>query len=128
MAVFSGYRSSMSHPHLETVLSWRGRTVRDRDGEVLGKLGDVYLDEDDRPTYGGVRTGMFGRRESVVPVEGMEPTEDGLRVPYSADHVRHAPTTAGEETLTPGDGRRLADHYNADGEVCAGLRKAADVG
>jgi hypothetical protein len=116
----------MSHPDLERVLSWRGRTVRDRDGEALGKLGDVYLDEDDRPAYGGVRTGIFGRRESVVPVDGMEATDDGLRVPYSAAHVRHAPTVAGEDTLSPFDARRLADHY-ADGRTCAGLRKAGEI-
>ena len=38
---------------MDTVLGWRGRTVRDQDGEAIGALGDIYLDgESDLPAWG----------------------------------------------------------------------------
>jgi hypothetical protein len=45
-------------PDLDTVLAWRGKTVIDRDGEKAGTLGALYLDEEDRPAYAGVQTGL----------------------------------------------------------------------
>ena len=56
-------------PDLDTVLAWRGKTVVDRDGEKAGTLGALYLDDDDRPAYAGVQTGLFRRRESLVPLD-----------------------------------------------------------
>ena len=53
---------------IDTVLGWRGRTVRDVNGEKIGTFGDVYLDRDDAPAWAGVQTGLFGRHESFVPL------------------------------------------------------------
>jgi hypothetical protein len=55
-------------PDLDTVLTWRGRTVIDRDGDKAGTLGALYRDEHDRPAYAGVMTGLFRRHESMVPL------------------------------------------------------------
>ena len=44
---------------VDTVLAWRGKTVKDRHGEKIGRLGAVYLDrETDAPAYAGVTTGL----------------------------------------------------------------------
>jgi hypothetical protein len=107
----------MTLPDLDTLLSWRGRKVRDRDGEDLGTLGDLYLDESDRPAYGGVRTGLFGRRESVVPLAGMTAAGDEVRVPYGAALVRDAPSVEGDDGLGPEDEERLAGHYDVQHEM-----------
>src|SRR4051812_5485266 len=112
-----GYRPGMTLPELDTLLGWRGRTVRDRDGEELGTLGDLYLDESDRPAYGGVRTGLFGRRESIVPLSGMTAAGDDLRVPYGADLIRDAPRIEGDEVLSPEDEERLGSHYEVQTEM-----------
>jgi hypothetical protein len=56
----------MPEHDLNTLLGWRGRTVLDRKGETIGKLGDLYLDEaTDRAAYAGIRTGLLGRHEST---------------------------------------------------------------
>ena len=82
----------MTERDLDTLLGWRGRTVLARDGETLGKLGDLYLDEaTDRPAYGGVRTGLFGRHESIVPLDGVEEADGDLRVPYTGQQLSDAP-------------------------------------
>ncbi|MET4096300.1 PRC-barrel domain-containing protein, partial [Arthrobacter sp. UYCu712] len=45
--------------------------VMSPDGEKIGGIGQVYLDDDtDKPSWVTVKTGLFGLRESFVPLEG----------------------------------------------------------
>ena len=98
-------------PDLDTVLAWRGKTVIDRDGEKAGTLGALYLDEDDRPAFGGVQTGLFRRRESMVPLDGARVVGDDVQIPYSLEQVRSAPNVDVDVTLTDEEQDRLAEHY-----------------
>lgn len=99
---------------LDSVLGWRGRTVLDRNGEKIGKIGELYLDEDtDRPAYAGVKTGLLGLKESIVPLDGVTEHEGDLVVPYDAGHVRDAPSLDPDTALEPDEADRLADHYDA---------------
>jgi PRC-barrel domain/Domain of unknown function (DUF2382) len=105
----------MTERDLDTLLGWRGRAVLARDGETLGKLGDLYLDEaTDRPAYGGVRTGLFGRHESIVPLEGMVERGDDLVVPHDAERVRSAPAIDPGAALAEDEQERLARHYGVE--------------
>jgi sporulation protein YlmC with PRC-barrel domain len=102
----------MPEHDLETLLGWRGRTVVDRKGERLGKVGDLYLDETtDLPAYASVRTGLFGRHESIVPLAGIREEDDDLIVPYDAELVRDAPALDPEAALDDAEAQRLARHY-----------------
>ena len=104
----------MTEYDLDTVLGWRGRTVRDRNDEKIGKIGDLYLDEEtDRPAYAGVRTGLLGRRESIIPLEGIIDRDGELIAPYDAEHVHDAPALDPDEALDEAEQLRLARHYNA---------------
>jgi hypothetical protein len=105
-------------PDLDTLFGWRGRTVLDRDGERLGKLGDLYLDEaTDRPAWGGVRTGLLGRKESIVPLEGIVEREGDLVLPHPASLVRDAPSVDPDEALDDAEQERLARHYGQHAEM-----------
>jgi hypothetical protein len=113
-------------PDLETLLGWRGRTVVDRDGERIGKLGDLYLDEStDLPAYASVRTGLLGRKESVVPLEGIEEREGDLVVPHPGDLVRDAPSIDPDESLDDAEQERLARHYRGQRDRSADVVAAA---
>jgi len=103
----------MSLLGVDTVLGWRGRTVRDRQGEKLGKLGDLYLDGDDRPAYAGVTTGLFASRESIVPLAGVREDDGDLHVPYDAELVHGAPNIEPGAVLSPEEEDTLARHYGA---------------
>src|ERR671917_1812958 len=98
---------------IDTVLGWRGRTVRDRDGQKLGSLGDLYLDgESDRPAYAGIRTGLFGRNESIVPLAGVRESEnEDLVVPYEKSLVDAAPNLDPDAALTPEEEDAIFSHY-----------------
>lgn len=102
----------MATHSLETLLSWRGSTVYDRDGEKLGKIGDLYLDgATDVPAYAGVRTGLLGRHESIVPLAGADEREGGIHVPFDAELVRSAPSLDPDAALDPDEEHALEEHY-----------------
>jgi sporulation protein YlmC with PRC-barrel domain len=118
----------MPEHDLDTILGWRGRTVLDRKGEKIGKVGDLYLDEaTDRPAYAGVRTGLFGRHESIVPLEGIVEQDDDLVVPHDAELVRDAPAIDPDAALEEAEQERLARHYG-DRPVAVSDEDVEDVG
>jgi hypothetical protein len=105
----------MAHLDIDTVLGWRGRTVRDPEGENVGTFGDVFLDRDtDRPAWGSVRTGLFGRHESFVPLDGVEEADGDLRVPYTGQQVSDAPRIDPDVSLTEDEERALYSHYGQE--------------
>ena len=101
----------MPHPDIDTALNWRGRTVVDRDGEKIGKFDELYLDSDDRPAWAAVTTGLFGMRQTFVPLAAAEPDGDRLQVPFDGEQVKAAPNVDPEERLTPEQEDELYRHY-----------------
>jgi stress response protein YsnF len=113
---------------LDTYLSWRGRTVVDRKGERIGKLGELYLDEaTDRPAYAGVRTGLVKRHESIVPLARMAERDGDLVVPYDAELVRDAPSIDPDVALDDAEQERLARHYATAGPGAEMVRSEEEV-
>jgi Domain of unknown function (DUF2382)/PRC-barrel domain len=101
----------MTHPDIDTALDWRGRTVLDRDGEKIGTFEELYLDASDRPAWAAVKTGLFGRKQTFVPLSAAEPDGDDLRVPFAKDHVEAAPGVDPDAQLAPEEEDRLFRHY-----------------
>jgi hypothetical protein len=115
---------------IDTVLGWRGRAVRDRDGEKIGTFGDVYLDgRTDRPAWAGVKTGLFGMSESLVPLEGIEDTGEELLVPWEKALVKDAPNVGADVDLDEEGEERLFAHYGHGAVSAAGapVAGAGDV-
>ena len=110
----------MFMPDLDTVLAWRGKTIVDRDGEKAGTLGALYLDDADRPAYGGVQTGLFRRRESMVPLDGARILDDDVQVPYTLEQIRSAPNVDVDVNLTDDEQEQLAAHYGEPTQILAG--------
>jgi hypothetical protein len=105
----------MSHLDIDTALSWRGRTVRDADGDKVGTFGGVVLDQEtDRPAWGGVRTGLFGRHESYVPLGRIEDDGEDLRLPFARQLVKDAPRVDPDVALTTEEEQALHAHYGRE--------------
>ena len=67
-------------------------TVVDIDGDKIGKVGQVFLDDaTGNPEWVTVRTGLFGTGESFVPITGATVRGDDLVVPYDKAKVKDAP-------------------------------------
>jgi stress response protein YsnF len=100
---------------IETALDWRGRTVVDRDGDKIGTFDELYLDESDRPAWGAVTTGLFGMRQTFVPLSEARPDGDVLQVPFGKDMVKDAPNVDPDTQLSPEEEDVLYRHYGLRG-------------
>jgi hypothetical protein len=59
----------MRMPDINTVRAWEGRTLVDRDGNPVGSINAIYLDDrTGQPEWALVNTGLFGTRYSFVPL------------------------------------------------------------
>jgi uncharacterized protein (TIGR02271 family) len=89
-----------------------GKDVYDEAGQKIGSAGEVYLDDETgQPEWVTVRTGMFGTKESFVPIRDANLTDDGLRVPVSKDRVKDAPKIDTDGHLSPQEEQELYRYY-----------------
>jgi len=89
-----------------------GKDVYDEAGQKIGSAGEVYLDDETgQPEWVTVRTGMFGTKESFVPIRDADLTDDGLRVPVSKDRVKGAPQVDTDGHLSPQEEQELYRYY-----------------
>jgi sporulation protein YlmC with PRC-barrel domain len=94
---------------------WRGRKVVDPDGHKIGKIEDVYYDEaDGRPEWALVRTGLFGTRDTFVPLDRARLVDRDIVVPYDKELVKEAPGVDGDDTLSIAEEAQLAAYYRRD--------------
>jgi uncharacterized protein (TIGR02271 family) len=95
---------------------WRGREVVARDGDKIGKLEEVYLDTDSgRPEWATVNTGLFGTKQSFIPLVDAEPEGGRVVVPYSKDQVKDAPSIDPDGELSSDEESQLYRHYGVGG-------------
>jgi hypothetical protein len=111
---------------IDTAVAWRGRTVRDRDGEKVGTFGSLQLEGDnDRPAYVGVKTGLFRSQESIAPLDGAREGDDGdIHLPYALDAIKAAPNVDPDVALNDDEEGRLRAHY---GEPTQMRRETAEM-
>jgi uncharacterized protein (TIGR02271 family) len=88
-----------------------GSTAHGADGKI-GTIGEVYLDDETgRPEWATVRTGMFGTKESFVPLADADLSGGDLRLPYDKDKVTHAPQIDTDGHLSPTEEAELYRYY-----------------
>jgi stress response protein YsnF len=100
---------------IETALDWRGRTVVDRDGDKIGKFDELYLDDSDRPAWAAVTTGLFGMRQTFIPLSEAREDGDVLQVPFDKDLVKDAPNVDPDAQLSAEEEDLLYRHYGVRG-------------
>jgi uncharacterized protein (TIGR02271 family) len=89
-----------------------GTDVYGSDAGKIGSVGQVYLDDrTGDPEWVSVRTGLFGTKESFVPLQGAELDADGLQVPFGKDQVKGAPRIDADGDLSPAEEDELYSYY-----------------
>jgi len=95
-----------------SVPSLMGSTVRDSAGDKIGKVGQVYLDDTTgQPEWVTVRTGLFGTRESFVPLAAARVEGDELVVDVTKDRVSDAPKIDEDGHLSEEQEAELYSYY-----------------
>lgn len=88
------------------------RTVVDPDGNKIGTVTELYLDEHaDRAGWIAVRTGFFGQHVAPVPLAGVAESGDVIVVPFAKDQVKDAPHHDPEMALSREEEAALFDYY-----------------
>ena len=99
----------------ESVAQWRGAGVIDQDGDKVGTVEEIYLDQQtDKPEWALVKTGMFGAKSTFVPLAGATPEGDNLRVPFQKDRIKDAPKIDPEQELSQQEEQELYSFYGMD--------------
>jgi uncharacterized protein (TIGR02271 family) len=96
----------------DTISRVIGQDVYDESGEKIGSAAEVYLDDETgQPEWVTVRTGLFGTKESFVPIRNADLTNDGVRVPVSKTQVKDAPKIDTDGHLSPQEEQELYRYY-----------------
>jgi sporulation protein YlmC with PRC-barrel domain len=100
-------------PEVQQVLAWRGSDVVDRDGDKIGKIEEIYLDEQtDQPEWLAVKTGIAQNAEADGALSQDE--EQQLYRHYGLDYGESRSDTGLAEGGVATNGR--SDH-DADVDV-----------
>ena len=92
-----------------------GTEAYDRDGDKLGRIGQVYHDDDtNEPKWITVNTGLFGMHESFVPLRDAQISSDRVVVAYDKATVKDAPRIGDDRHLSVEEEQRLYRHYSLD--------------
>jgi len=91
---------------------WIGRTLTDASGHKIGKIDDVYTDDDTgQPEWLAVTRGLMDSTTHFVPIRGATVSGGGVQVPFPKDQVKVAPRTDVDERLSRREKGRLYAHY-----------------
>jgi uncharacterized protein (TIGR02271 family) len=96
-----------------TIGSIIGAPVYDRDGDKIGKVNQIYLDDHSgRPVWATVHTGFFGTSETFVPLEDAKWNGESLRITYEKAYVKDAPRIEPDGAISPAEQDTLYRYYN----------------
>ena len=94
---------------------YRG-TVYDSTGDKIGSVKQVYTDDTTgEPQFVTVNTGLFGTRESFVPVRGATARGNDIHVPYTKDFVKDAPNIDADGHMEESEQDQLFRYYDYSG-------------
>ena len=102
----------------DTISRVIGQDVYDESGDKIGSASEVYLDDETgQPEWVTVRTGLFGTKESFVPIRDADLTDNGVRVHVSKAKVKDAPKIDTDGHLSPQEEQELYQYYGLGGQT-----------
>jgi uncharacterized protein (TIGR02271 family) len=102
-------------PDVDTVRSWQGSTMVDRDGDKVGTIESIYVDDQTgQPEWALVNTGLFGTRSTFVPIAQASASGDQVQVPFEKQRVKDAPNIDPDGHLSEQEEQELWRHYGLD--------------
>jgi uncharacterized protein (TIGR02271 family) len=100
---------------IDTVRSWQGRTLVDRDGDRVGTIESIYVDDQSgQPEWALVNTGLFGSKSTFVPLAEANSAGDQVQVPYDKQLIKDAPRMDPDGHLSEAEEQQLWRHYGLD--------------
>jgi hypothetical protein len=90
----------------------QGAPVLGRDNDKLGTIGQVFLDsQTGAPNWVTVKTGLFGRKETFVPLTDATWNGEEIHVDIDRETLKEAPRIDTDEALSPHNEEALYRYY-----------------
>jgi hypothetical protein len=112
--------------NVEDPRAWPGLEVFDRDGDRVGRLTSIYA-EGSEPRFGLVRTGLFGIRSVLVPLDGAFEEGGALILDLGRQDIKGSPQLRRDEPLAPEVEDALYLHYGMETPPAAGGRPRLEL-
>ena len=92
---------------------YAGYEVYDPNGEKIGKVDDLFVDENDQPEYIGVKMGFLGTRSTLLPWELATVNEQRRRIEVSQPKstVKDGPSFDDDREITPEYENEVRSYY-----------------
>jgi len=98
---------------IEDLQSMEGQTAVDMNGAKLGKIGQIYVDDQTgQPLWVTITTGMFGTKQSFAPLHGSRPGGGGLHLAVTKDMVTDAPGVEADGHIEDSENEALYTYYD----------------
>ena len=87
--------------------------VYDTNYQKIGKVDDLFVDENDQPEYIGVKMGFLGTTSTLIPIELVRVNDKRklLEVAADKDTVKEGPTFGDDREITAEFERRVRSYY-----------------
>jgi uncharacterized protein (TIGR02271 family) len=95
---------------------YAGYTVYDQDYEKIGKVDDLFLDENESPEYIGVKMGFLGTHSTLIPFEMARVNDERQLIEVSKDKetVKNGPTFDDDKEITPEFENEVYSYYGLE--------------
>jgi uncharacterized protein (TIGR02271 family) len=91
-----------------------GYEVYDQSGSKIGKVDDLFVDENDQPKYIGVKMGFLGTSSTLIPWEAVSSTDDeGRAITVATDKAtaKNGPAFDDDREITPEFEQQVYSYY-----------------
>ena len=101
--------------------------VIDTDGDKIGGVGQIYLDDQTgQPNWVTAKTGLFGTSESFVPLSGASVSGSDIVVTFDKATIKDAPRVDADGHLSPDEEDSLFRYYRLGGAENVSARGVDD--
>jgi Uncharacterized protein conserved in bacteria (DUF2188)/PRC-barrel domain len=109
-------REGSADPFGELKSSSEEYNVYDSHYERIGRVDHVVLDNDDRVSYIGVKTGLFGTNSTLIPVEIVRVNDKRrlIEISETKETISHAPHFGQDEDVTPELEDRVRNYFGLE--------------
>ena len=90
-----------------------GYTVLDNSGEKIGKVDDLFLDENDQPEYFGVKMGFLGTKSTLIPADiaNIDRERGFVEVSQPKQKVKDGPAFDDDSEISPEYENEVRSYY-----------------
>ena len=92
---------------------YAGYTVYDQADQKIGKVDDLFVNENDQPEYIGVKMGFLGTSSTLIPFElaSVEDSRQAIVVATDKDTAKNAPAFDDDGEITPEFENEVYSYY-----------------